>query len=294
MTDKHATKEETGLAKVDVPQAPATVDWSQAGTDIASTGRAALRPEDQEGEVYDRDEIKLPRLGIAQGLSPQLVAGQPEFIKGLSVGEMFNDVTQENYGSGPLTVVPFFDNTVRIEFDPNDRKVPLDRDVQKGDPRTKWTKDPVTGKGIPPAATEFVEMFCFVVQPGKQPEPVIVTIKTTNKHQSHAAKIWRTYIQQRGTRIYTGVYQLTTMIARGKNAEGQDTMYGHFVVKNAGHLDAKKGPVAAWLLEHARELHDSLTGQRLKVVSSTPGGEADDYEAQERAAIQGEANNPGM
>lgn len=257
-------------------------DWTQTG-ELETTDRAQFDPRDAEGEQYDLDEIKLPRLLIAQGLSPQLIPGTPEYVKGLAVGDMFNDVTGEVYGPGPLKVVPFYDHTTRIEFDPNDRRVPLDRNVPKNDPRMRWEGN------NPPRATEFVEMYSLIVRPGKAPEPVVVTIKTTNKHQTHAAKMWRTFIQQRGRKIYTGVYELTTMIARGKNREGQDTMYGHFIVKNAGTLDPSK-PVAGAILAMARELHVHLTGGTKTINVSPLSGDED--AAAEREAIQQDAHVP--
>jgi hypothetical protein len=295
MADETTQKaEETGLAPAQAGGPPAAVDWSQAGDDIATSGKTQLDAADREGEQYDLDEIKLPRLTIAQGLSPQMVPGQPEYIKGLTIGDMFNDVTGEIYGSGPLKVVPFFDHTTRIEFDPNDKKVPLDREVPKGDPRTKWGKNPETGKGVPPAATEFVEMFSLVVRPGREPEPVVVTIKTTNKHQVKAAKMWRTYINQRGTKIYTGVYELTTMIARGTNAKGEATMYGHFIVKNAGNLDPMR-PIARAIMDIARTFNEGLsTGTKKAAAKTGYDGRDIDVDAAEAQAMRDEANGEPM
>src|SRR5262245_52372832 len=57
-------------------------------------------------EDIDTSQIRLPRLAIAQGLSPQLIPGDPQHIPGLGILQMFNDLTGEIYGQGPITFVP--------------------------------------------------------------------------------------------------------------------------------------------------------------------------------------------
>lgn len=225
----------------------------------------ALDANDRSGtEGITQDEIQLPRLAIAQGLSPQLVPGEGKYIKGLTIGEMFNDVSEDIYGTGPLVVVPVMRHVTRIEFDPNDRKVPLDRNVPAGDPRLKWQGNE------PPRATEFMEFVSLLIRPGKAPEPVVVSIKTTNKQQRAAAKLWTTYIATRNAAIYTGLYHVSSKIEKGKNKKGEDTLYGVFIVKNAGFipLENKDGtPHASGvaLSKFAKDFHDSLAGKTIKV-----------------------------
>lgn len=212
----------------------------------------SLDRNDRTGtEDITQDEIQLPRLAVAQGLSPQLVPDEPQYIRGLVIGQMFNDVSEDIYGNGPITVVPVKRQVKRIEFDPNDRKVPIDRNVPAGDPRLEWDGD------NPPRATEFVEYICLLLQKGKIPEGVVVSIKTTNKEMRRAAKLWNTYVLQRQAPIYSGLYNLTSKVIRGQNKDGQQTMYGVFVVKNAGFIP-KDTPVGAALFDYAKQFHDSL------------------------------------
>jgi hypothetical protein len=233
-----------------------------------------LDAADKVAETYTLDEVQLPRLAIAQGLSPQLVPTEGKYIKGLVIGQMFNDVTSEIYGEGPVTVVPVKDHTTRIEFDPNDRTVPIDRDVPAGDPRLKWTKD-ANGKGVPPRATEFAELVCLLLRPGKPPEKIVVSIKQTNKQMRAAAKLWRTHIALRGTKIYTGLYTLTTKIITGKNKDGQPTIYGVFIEKNAGFIPSET-PAGAALLAYARDFAASLEGKKIIVERETEEVDVDD------------------
>lgn len=212
----------------------------------------SLDRNDRSGtEDISPDEIQLPRLAVAQGLSPQLVPDDPQYIRGLVIGQMFNDVSEDIYGNGPAVVVPVKRQVKRIEFDPNDRKVPIDRNVPPGDPRLEWDGD------NPPRATEFVEYICLLLQKGKIPEGVVVSIKTTNKEMRRAAKLWNTYVLQRQAPIYSGLYNLTSKVIRGQNKDGQQTMYGVFVVKNAGFIP-KDTPVGAALYDYAKQFHESL------------------------------------
>ena len=227
-----------------------------------------IDPNDLSGtEGITPDEIRLPRLAIAQGLSKQLVPTEGVFIKGLTIGEMFNDVTGEIYGNGPLTVVPLKRDVQRIEFDPNDKKVPLDLKVPAGDKRMEWTKDP-DGKGVPPRATEYVEYVSLLLRPGKVPEPIMVSIKTTNKYQRAAAKLWNTFVVMRGAAIYRGLYTLFSKIEKGMNKEGQETLFGVYIVKNAGFIPSDT-PAGRALIAYAKDFHERLQGKTIVVNRET-------------------------
>ena len=85
------------------------------------------------------DEIPCHRLAIAQGLSPQITPGDLLHIKGLELFDMFNDLTAENYGKGPLTFVPLRRDVRHIEFIPRSEGGGIvDLDVPFGDPRLEW------------------------------------------------------------------------------------------------------------------------------------------------------------
>lgn len=50
---------------------------------------------EENREVMTRDDMSIPFLTILQSLSPQVTKGQPEFIKGANVSDVFNTVTRE-------------------------------------------------------------------------------------------------------------------------------------------------------------------------------------------------------
>ena len=225
----------------------------------------SLDPMDRAGkEDIGRDEIQLPSLTVAQGLHPQLVPGEPQYIKGLVIGTMFNNVTEEIYGNGPLLVVPVYRHVTRLEFDKTDRKVVLDRAVPAGDPRLRWSRGTgPSGEDEPPAATEFVEFVSLLLQPGKEPERLIVSIKTSNKEMRSAAKLWTTYIDQRSGPIYSGLYRLTSQMIKGKSKKtGQDTLYGVFVVKNAGYIPTDT-PAGKALFDYAKTFYEASVGKKV-------------------------------
>lgn len=225
----------------------------------------SLDPNDLSGtEDITIDEIRLPRLCIAQGLSPQLVPTEGTYIKGLVIGQMFNDVSETIYGNGPISIIPLIRSVSRIEFDPLNKGVPKDRFVPAGDGRLEWRKNALgPGKDGPPLATEYVEFVSLILQPGKRPEPIVVSIKTTNKFQRRAAELWTTYIGTRSSAIYTGLYTITSKIETGKNKDGQNTMFGVFIVKNAGYIPTDSAPGQA-LKEFAQKTYESFKGKKIE------------------------------
>jgi hypothetical protein len=250
---------------------------------------ADLNPNDRTGtEGITADEIRLPRLAIAQGLSPQMIPTESSFIKGLSLGDLFNDVTNQIYQQ-PLIVVPIMRNVVRIEFDPNDKKVPLDMHVPVGDPRLDWTaKTPGGKKDTPPRATEFFEFVCLVLEKNKLPELVMLSIKATNKYQRKAATDWTTYIAMRNAPIFNGMYAVSTKFEKGKAKDGQDTNFGVYIIKNAGFVPTDK-PAGQALLAFARKKHEELSN---KVIDVNRSGDDDDITFDTKAIEAG--TDPGM
>lgn len=255
---------------------------------------ADVDPNDISGtEGIDPDQIRLPRLAIAQGLSPQMIPMYSSFIRGLVLGDMFNDVTNEIYGAGPLTLVPIGRRVVRIEFDPNDKKVPIDMEVPAGDPRLLWTASNHGGKkDTPPRATEFFEFVCLLLRPGKAPEVIMVSIKATNKYQRKAAKDWLTFISMRGAAIYRGLYTIMSKFEKGKTKKGEDTNFGVFVVKNAGFIPTNL-PTGKALVDFAKQQYEHLNGKT--IVVGREGGDDTDFDtAAMDATAAPTGGDPGM
>jgi hypothetical protein len=215
------------------------------------------------------DEVRFPQLAIAQGLSKQVIPTEGNFIKGLSMGDMFNDLTSEIYGNGPLTIVPVLRHVTRIEFDPNDQSVPLDREVPWNDPRMKWQGNE------PPRATEFVEFVSLLLRPKMAPERIIVSIKTTNKHQRAAARDLTTWVNSGGP-IYSRMFHIKSRIEKGKNKKGEETVFGVFGIKFIGFVP--DSPAGKALKELAASFRESIQDKTI-VTDREPG--ADDFNPSE-------------
>lgn len=258
MTDEKTTD----LATVD-PNA--ITDLAQL-SDIAPVAEKPRESGALEGlHGLDPNEIRLPRLAIAQGLSKAMIPGESGYIESLKMFEMYNDRTGQVYGNGPLLVVPVKWGKKIIEFDPNDRNIVLDMDVPPNDPRTKWDRS-VT-PNIPPRATTFYEFVCLGLVPGHAPEPLVVSIKTTNKYDRRAADDFKLYIEMRGVSIYRGLYRITSRSEKNDNG-----VFGVFGVKNAGFIPETAAGKA--LLAMAKDFHDSLENK--VIIVERTGDDVDD------------------
>jgi hypothetical protein len=75
--------------------------------------------EEMERPDFARDEMAVPRLKVAQGLSPQLNKTKAEYIKGISAGDFFLNVTKEFWpGEEGVFLVPAAFHTTYVEWVP--------------------------------------------------------------------------------------------------------------------------------------------------------------------------------
>lgn len=229
-----------------------------------------LDPNDLAGtEDISAEDVRLPRLAIAQGLSPQMTPGDAQFIEGLAMFDMFNDLTGEVYGKGPLQFVPIRRDVRRIEFIPRaEGGGVIDLNVPANDPRLLWTKSSpeATKNDKPPAATTFIEFVVLLIRPGKAPEPIVLSIRNTNKWNRKASDSLTTFIKMRNAAIYSGLYVVDTKVP-GKNDQGT---FGVPTIKNNGYLNLAV-PGEKLLFEYAKGFHESLVGKTI-VIDREPDG----------------------
>lgn len=200
------------------------------------------------------DDVRLPRLAIAQGLSPQIAGDMP--IEGLKLYDLFNDLTNQVYGRGPMYFVPVRRDVRYIEFRPREEGGGvLDLNVPANDPRTQWT---VEGEGadkqrVAPRATKFVEFVVLLLRPNVQPEIIVLSIKDTNKWNRAAHTSLSSFIKLRNDDIFGGVYKITSKPE--KNDQGT---FGVYIIQNAGRA---AGPIR----ELGKQLNASLSGKNIIV-----------------------------
>lgn len=226
-------------------------------------------------ENLTKEDVQIPRIAIAQKMSPEVEEGHAKFIAELKLGELFNSLTGKIYGK-ELRFIPLRVEMPRfIEFYPRDIGGGVkDLNVPEGDDRTKWTTD-AEGKSVQPLATQFREYVVFL--PDHQ-EVVALSMKGTSMKSARAfngLRMTRVMPSQIGGKpissagkpapLYAQVYKLG--VAPEKNKKGS---YFIFSVRNAG-----------WTWELEREFqgisffvksqHDNLKNAEVINVHREPG-----------------------
>ena len=181
-------------------------------------------PQDSRGtEHLTKDDIQIPRIGLAQGLSPQIQEGDPKFIPGLKMGDMFNSLTGFNFKRGPIefTIVRA-DPPRGVEFFPLDAGGGVkDFDVPLNDPRMQFTTTE-DGKRKKPQATKFYDYILLLIPSG---EMIALSLKGTGLK---VAKSLNALMKLRGAPIFTGKYVLTSALEKKDKYT-----YGVYRVQNA-------------------------------------------------------------
>lgn len=235
---------------------------------------ASIDPNDRFGSEVDPDELRLPRLVIAQGLSPELQENNSNYMDGLKANDMFNNMTNEIYGREAMMFIPLRRDIRRIEFIPKAEGGGVrDMNVPKGDPRLQWTGTGADRK--PPVATEFVEFPSLLLRPGKAPEPIVISFKCTNKWVRRSADQLTLFINTRNAPIYAGMYTIES-----KPQTNTKGTFGVAIPKNAGFVPKDTSAAGAKLYEFAESLSKSWEGKKLAVDETMMPG-ADDFDAAE-------------
>ena len=155
-------------------------------------GLEAARPED----------FQIPRLQLAQAMSPQLVRSKAEYIPGLMVGQYYNTVTQEIYGD-TIKVVPVRYNFSRLLFVDNRLKCQSRNGVDGGSesptcdvcPHSKW------GTGKEGNGTACMEYRNWLVLEAATGQPMSMSFKSASLV---VAKTWATLISGRKIKLPGG------------------------------------------------------------------------------------------
>ena len=105
-------------------------------------------------EDISREDLTMPRLALAQKLSPEIDEGNAKFVDGLKFGDAYNTLSGEVYGKDPIEVVIIrAEKPKYIEFNPiEDGGGIKDFNVPAGDTRTLFSEN-----SDKPIATKFLE-----------------------------------------------------------------------------------------------------------------------------------------
>ena len=200
----------------------------------ATTGTTAMtRPDfiktgDHRGtEHLTKDDLKIPRLALAQGLTPQ-VAEQKE---GFTTGVMFNSMTEEIYGKGPLSFfVVRSDRPRHVQFRPREEGGGIiDMNVPANDPRTRFRLDPEhPDKSLKPLATKFYDYIICMLPLGEDPFKNVISLSFKSSGLK-VAREFNTLIKYRNAPLFAGIYTIKSVVE--KNAQG---IFNNFKIDNAG------------------------------------------------------------
>jgi hypothetical protein len=188
--------------------------------------RAGADATDTRGKEHiDKGDMILPSLRLVQRTSPEIDPDADRYIEGAKFTDMINSLTRENYGNGPITVLPLGLRKRAIEFGDGgvviDRNVPIDVDDEGNflDSRLTFVDDQK------PTATLFYEFPCLIVGGGRQ-DLAVLSMKGT---QIRAGKELATIINYRKGPSWEGAYTVTSVrkdFPKGPAAQ--------FVVRPAG------------------------------------------------------------
>lgn len=179
---------------------------------LTTTQSQALAPapdyfakNDRRGfEDTQQSDVLIPRLALAQALSPQVTEGDPARIPGLKVGDLFNSVTGQIYGREVKVQLLRKMPLRAMEFRSiDDGGGVLDPNVSLDDPRLLWGNSG-NKKEDKPKATLFRD-FLAVIIPGR--EVIALSFKSSG---IKAAKTLWGLATMRNKPVFAGLYSITT------------------------------------------------------------------------------------
>lgn len=194
-----------------------------AGTTAVATTPAAgalaampdwMRADDVRGrEGLTADDVKIPRVALAQAQSPEVMRGDPKHVAGLVAGQLFNNVTGANYGER-LRAIPIKAQKRAMEWWPRPAdgapqgalpKGIKDRHVPWDDPRCRFKDDPTTGASTKPTATRYYEYVAYL------PDTDEIVMLSFSKTQTGTAKQINTIASLGKGPLFARVWEISTL-----------------------------------------------------------------------------------
>ena len=202
------------------------------GVEISTEVVVDMFEDGAEGAVFSADDLLIPRLQLAQKMSPELDENDAKYIDGIKAGNFFNSVSREIYTE--IDVIPCHSRTSYTEWVPRDQGGGLIGEHDADSPDVKSAETHVSDDGkrkdIMRSGNELViadEFYSFIVKEDGDYEPVLISMKSS---QRKVAKRWRTLISMNKARnpktnqlqsvpIYSTLWKLTSVIEANKNNE---------------------------------------------------------------------------
>lgn len=219
-----------------------TTEIATVSTAVSLERPSFLGANDHRGTDHlTKDDLQMPRIALAQQMSPQLDEGNSQFIEGLKQGDMFNSVTDEIIGKGPITfTVVRCDPPRYVEFIPREQGGGIkDINVPANDPRTQFGPN-----GETPLATKFYDFIIARIDRSEF-ELIALSLKSTGLK---VARQLNALMKLRNAASFAGAYTLS--VVKEENAKGK---FYNFSVKNAGWVDEKTYKMAEQAFEALKD-----------------------------------------
>lgn len=208
-------------------------------------------------EQADKSDYILPRLAMSQDLSPQTKKSRPEYIQGLKVGEFFNTVSKQIYGTS-VEVVPLFLTKNRIKFK---KPVGSGIDCQSPNGKTGGRISPQSCAACPhssfgpagekPECDEFKNLVCLM----STGELIVVSAKSST---IKVMKQWLSMIRMTNLPTFAFRYRLQ-VVEETRNGN----TYGQLAFERLGHTPEKMFSQAETFFQGLRDkdIQVDTTGQ---------------------------------
>jgi hypothetical protein len=238
---------------------------------FALAERSSLIKEgDRRGtESLSANDIRPPSLRLAQSTTPETKRANAAYIEDLAEGELFNSLTREVYGEGPVyfAVVRSLGHR-NVEFRPMaEGGGVVDFNVPDSDPRTQFTIAVKDGKNVrvKPVATLLYDYLILLLKESGERELMTLSLKGT---QLKKAKDMNTYLF--GSKLPTFAHVFSA--APVPESKNNFNYYG-WRIERIGFADDG-------IVKEADATFQAMQGKTITVET-----EADDVEAEaERAA----------
>jgi hypothetical protein len=232
------------------------------GGGLAKGGISENRPDfvpETDNEPMSREELLIPRIDVAQALSPQLDEDSEAYMPDLKQGDLFNTATGAIYGK-----------TVRFVSVHYQKEYLLFRDRQLGGGfKGSFSSEVEAQEAIDEDGLEVVlslSNLIFIVDEDGEKQDLVFLSATKTKLK--AARKMNTYIQMVRAPRYATVFELSSI----KDESPKGSFY-NFSIRPLGWLSDRD------TFEEAREVAEAMTDKRFRGdhESGNPGSDPKDY-----------------
>lgn len=209
-------------------------------SEALATAEGYDRADTRGKEGIGSGDVTLPFIAIVQKTSKQIDPTESKYIEGAKFLDLFNSITNENYGAGPIEFIPLVLKKHAIEFNPYESGGGIaDRNVPWDDVRCQFNGDEK------PTATRFYDWAVILIKPSGDLELVVLSFKSTN---IGVAKQFQQLVQLRQGPAFAAKYAVKS--ALGKNNFGS---FGKFAITPAGKPDADQVTYAEAFFESLKK-----------------------------------------